>query len=112
MSGGGDDVEGFIGADAAGAVFVCYGAEGGAGEEVPVIWLCGDALGGFKGAARGGGRRFRRVCGGAVFLGCGGFGGINGRGGVSRCGRVCVRIQREAGESEWGGQFREERFEG
>lgn len=111
MAGGGDDVEGFVGADAAGAVFVCDGAQGGAGEEVLVIWVCGDALGGFKGAA-GGGRRFGRVCSEAVFLRCKGFGGINGRRGGSRCGRVRVRIQREAGESEWGGQFREERFEG
>lgn len=57
MAGGGYDVKGFVSADAAGAVFVRDGAESGAGEEVLVIWVCGDALGGFEGAARGG-RRF------------------------------------------------------
>lgn len=50
----GDYVEGFVGADAAGTVLVGYGAEGGAGEEGAVVWVCGGALGGFEGAAGGG----------------------------------------------------------
>lgn len=50
MARGGDDVEGFVGADAAGTVFLGYGAEGGAREEGAVIWICGGSLGGFEGA--------------------------------------------------------------
>ena len=51
MAGCWDYVEGFIGADAAGAVFVCDGAKGGAGEEILVVWICGDSLGGFEDTA-------------------------------------------------------------
>lgn len=62
VAGCGDYVEGFCGSDAAGTVLVGDGAEGGAGEEGAVVWVCGGALGGFEGAAGGeAGGRWRAV---------------------------------------------------